>query len=412
MIESDFTTEELNSEHWKPVVGFEDRYEVSNLGRVVSLRFGGRDGLRKMLALSCNGNGYVVITLRGSRIVCVAVHRLVAQAFLPEPHPSQTHVHHRDSIRKNNRVSNLEWCTPQENLAYRHGRPKPPSQYPGYAIIATPPPDCPDIMRHAPATAAQPLLIHDGFTAKEVANEIWKPIDGIPPYEVSSLGRVRTTVGYQQRPAGYILKRRLSTTGCWTVCLQTSAGGKNTQIHRLVAQAFLGDPPDGKRWVNHKDGDRQNARMDNLEWVSPKENAQHAKQVLGAYPEGAQHRMAKLTEAQVLEIHELRMRGYAAHYIAKIYNVRQITVQRILRRQAWRKLLAGLPADYPPIIHWGKRGEGNSQAKISTGTARAIKAMIAKGCPTKDIVNALGVPRTTVNNIRYGGKWKHLDSTY
>ena len=84
--------------------------------------------------------------------------------------------------------------------------------------------------------------------------------------QVSNLGRVRTTYGIitdgYKRADGY---------------LAAQINGKKTQVHRLVAQAFLPPPPSEKHTqVNHKDGDPANNCADNLAWVTPSENVQHS----------------------------------------------------------------------------------------------------------------------------------------
>jgi hypothetical protein len=93
--------------------------------------------------------------------------------------------------------------------------------------------------------------------------EIWKPCTLDPRYSVSSLGRFKTQLGFvhdlKPHPTGYI-----------RVCI----GGKHKSLHVLIALAFIPNPnPDTKIWVNHIDGDRVNNCVSNLEWVSPKENA-------------------------------------------------------------------------------------------------------------------------------------------
>lgn len=112
-------------ERWAPVPGYIGIYEVSSLGRVRSLdriimRPHGREMVKKGAMLNSTPDkrcGYVRVTLqKGDRFRHKAsVHRLVAQAFIPNPERKPV-VHHRDGNRANNRVENLEWLTQHENV--------------------------------------------------------------------------------------------------------------------------------------------------------------------------------------------------------------------------------------------------------------------------------------------------------
>lgn len=113
------------SEEWKPVVGYEGYYEVSSLGRVRSLP---RDydmpsyvgniysyhHKGRVLKQTPNKSGYFTVCLCRKT---VAVHRLVAMAFVPNPNNLQC-VNHKDENPKNNHADNLEWCTVRYNLCY------------------------------------------------------------------------------------------------------------------------------------------------------------------------------------------------------------------------------------------------------------------------------------------------------
>jgi len=105
-------------ENWKPVVGYEKYYEVSDCGNVKSLRSG---KLRKLVIN--RQNGYYMVFLCGDipkEKKCVYVHRLVAQAFCDKTSACEC-VNHKDHDRTNNRADNLEWCTYQYNNEYsRH----------------------------------------------------------------------------------------------------------------------------------------------------------------------------------------------------------------------------------------------------------------------------------------------------
>ncbi|MEN9924154.1 MAG: Deep-sea thermophilic phage [Pseudomonadota bacterium] len=123
-------------EVWRPVVGFEESHEVSNLGRVRSIaraitrRANRWSGLvthihaQRILGLRPERGGYLrsTISLDGRQKQCM-VHRLVANAFL-DPAPTEEHqINHRDGNKANNRADNLEWVTRAENMnhAYANG---------------------------------------------------------------------------------------------------------------------------------------------------------------------------------------------------------------------------------------------------------------------------------------------------
>lgn len=114
-------------EIWCAIQGYETLYEVSNLGRVK--RIGGvvvrSDGVKtnvptSILTNTIGKNGYPFVSLHINGFAKkYLIHRLVAQAFLPNP-SNKLYVNHIDGNKCNNRVDNLEWVTPSENLHHAY----------------------------------------------------------------------------------------------------------------------------------------------------------------------------------------------------------------------------------------------------------------------------------------------------
>jgi len=119
----------LPNEEWRDVIGFEGKYVVSSLGRVAALSFPIEAGTLRysrkphMLTITKGklGYSYVGLSCGKNRIKTIKVHRLVAAAFLPNPH-NYPIINHIDENKTNNRADNLEWCTQKYNINYGTGK--------------------------------------------------------------------------------------------------------------------------------------------------------------------------------------------------------------------------------------------------------------------------------------------------
>lgn len=152
--------------------------------------------------------------------------------------------------------------------------------------------------------------------------EEWKPVVGYEKYMVSSLGRIRNI-------SGKLSSQSIHRQGY----LRVSIDGRNTLVHRLVAEAFIPNP-ENKATVNHINAKKDDNRVENLEWATQSENNRHA---LGLKLRFFTRKMwenctkgQKLSKAQVQEIKEKFDAGTPQFKLAEEYNVSRAQICRII----------------------------------------------------------------------------------
>jgi len=179
---------------------------------------------------------------------------------------------------------------------------------------------------------------------------IWIDIGGYEGlYQISSYGKIKSVA---RRSSPYnnngttttntVRSRILKLTknrGYYRVCLCKKGVSKVYPIHRLVAIAFISNL-DNKPEINHKNGIKTDNRIENLEWCTRKENADHAsKNGLYNSEKGADRYNAKLGEKEVLEIRKkYKPRIYTMPMLAKEYKVSKSCIQGIVERTRWKHI--------------------------------------------------------------------------
>lgn len=161
--------------------------------------------------------------------------------------------------------------------------------------------------------------------------ELWKPLLEYKGIEVSSIGRIRKTAN-KSRKERILTEFPKDRDGYYRCSVQRLDGTWTSQpVHRLVAKAFI-PRTKNRDIVNHIDGNRTNNRIENLEWVTPKENVIHSfkfgsRKICKQVP-----KKTILTDFQVNQIGKLR-ELYTVNQIAKLFNIEYQSLKNIIHKK-------------------------------------------------------------------------------
>jgi hypothetical protein len=172
-------------------------------------------------------------------------------------------------------------------------------------------------------------------------DEIWKDIinyEGL--YQISNYGRVKSLAKIRKSSkVSYSSKERLLSltknngNGYLICCLCDGMTKKNHYFHRLVARHFI-NKPEGCDVVNHIDANRKNNKVENLEWVTTKENIHHTIKLGRKTDIGVNSPNTHLVENDVIEIYKLAISGKVRQYdIGAKFNITQSAVSCIKMRK-------------------------------------------------------------------------------
>lgn len=161
--------------------------------------------------------------------------------------------------------------------------------------------------------------------------ELWKTLDEYKGIKVSSIGRIwkASNKSRKERILSEFPKDRDGYCRC---SVQKLDGSWTSQpVHRLVAKAFIPNP-DNKQAVNHKDGNRSNNRVENLEWVTPKENVIHSFKFGFRKKCKSVPKKTILTDFQISQIDKLR-EFYTVSQISKLFNIEYQSLKNIIHKK-------------------------------------------------------------------------------
>ena len=180
--------------------------------------------------------------------------------------------------------------------------------------------------------------------------ELWKPLSEYKGIKVSSLGRIRKAAN-KRRKERILTEFPKDRDGYYRCSVQKLDGTWTSQpVHRLVAKAFI-DNPYNKDIVNHIDGNRINNKVENLEWVTAKENVYHSfkygnRNICKEVP-----RITILTDFQISQIDNLRTL-YTVNQISKLFNIEYQSLKNIIhKKKQYERLDNQQPSNYRSIYN-------------------------------------------------------------
>lgn len=178
--------------------------------------------------------------------------------------------------------------------------------------------------------------------------EIWREIANSKDYSISNLGNVKrlerkvwskVNNSYSKFKEKLLVPNNNNVKGYYRIRIYYKNQEISTEsVHRLVGEAFIPNP-DNLPQINHKDGNKGNNNVNNLEWCTQSYNMKHRREVLGIKPEkkGEDCNFSVLEELQVKRIPGLLL-YHSASYIAKLFKVAPTTITEITSGRSWAHL--------------------------------------------------------------------------
>ena len=285
--------EDLPGEIWKPAINFEDKFQVSNLGRIKAINYKGKNETI-ILNPSRFKSGYRINVKIDGKQHTVLINRLIYFSFHPDKEDIKTNIlSYKDGDRFNIKLDNLVLISKKESIKQQDSyfKNKLIHIYRNNTLYKT----CKKLLeiqllfpfsrkQICNLCDSQEEFYYENFTYQfrvekldvipvesieeridNLPGEIWKEFNN---YFISNLGRVKA-IHIASRPYTYLMNQKINAAGYHIVALKINGKYKDYFIHELVATLFLKQ----KRYaqVKHIDGNKDNNSYNNLEWVIPED---------------------------------------------------------------------------------------------------------------------------------------------
>lgn len=289
---------------------------------------------------SVKGDGYVEVGLSddNNKKIIYRIHRLVAQTFLPNPENKMT-VDHIDRNKSNNHLSNLRWATQSEqNNNQRKNKKSKEREIYQFDLnnnLVKKWKNALEVANHFNVTrykiytwCRNTQKINQGFhlayEAEVYNNEVWQQI----PYPELKLIYYASNLGRIKNESGHIIKGSLKDDGYYAVHFERKDGSRtNPLLHRLVAATFFGR--NDELYVNHRNGNKADNKVENLEYVTARENNVHAIKT------GLRSNARKGYKVIQMDLDNNELKTFiSVHAAAKEIECNPFTIQKILKNHA------------------------------------------------------------------------------
>jgi len=218
---------------------------------------------------------------------------------------------------------------------------------------------------------------------------IWKKLDGLDDYEFGHTGIIKSHPKRANHYKTVITQGSKSSNGYWVFMIRRPGFKRQEKVHRLIARAHIPNPLN-LPYINHKDANRLNNHISNLEWCTDLQNKRHAFEN-GLVPKGEDVGLAKLTESQVREIFNSNKKQKE---LAKIYGVDQVTISSIKIRKTWR--------------HITNEIEKGVYEKNRVYSKELILAVFNSNLRKCDISKKFNIGDKVVNSIKTGFRYSNI----